>query len=450
MKRTVFLTIIIFFNIRLLSAQTDTLKLKLDFPFFDFPYQNDAKNTVGNGFFSGYANPGMTQSLAVSTNVYSVFHYGMKKLSTEKKMWGNIGIALGDLLLFYSPGGDGWLHEEFHRAVMTRFGVNSFNGMNKFPIGKEIISVNKVKDEGLARMKAESSPDFIRMHVAGIEGQYLLVDRLQRNNFFYDQDLPHELQYLMSTLNSIIYVMFSSRAKSADANIDELNSKESSIRQRDFTGFDMTSWAYDLFRPDEPYEDRGIHPSGTGIDRYRKTIHLNKNELNYLKWQGVWQWTNILSPMLLGIRSVNLGSNGLSGNFAFRHYLTSFGTDLSLNVFLKNSNFNRVFAYHNYRNHKHFFHAIETEHIDYPIIIGNKMKMFLSYRMMLGIQPKDQSFKTSKSDFFGLIGGRVDFRISDMFYPYLDLSSKTKGWVAGNEFLNDNTNVKIGLSLRVN
>ena len=449
MKQKIFLIIFICFNVQSISAQTDTLKLKLDFPFFDFPYQNDAKKTVGKGFFSGYANPSMEQSLAISTNVYSAFHYGINGFSKKNKWLGAIGIAAGDFLLTYCPGGEGWLHEEYHRAVMTRFGVNSFNGMNTFPIGKEIVSVNKVRDEGLVRMKAKSGPDFIRMSVAGIEGQYLLIDHLQRNNFFYQQNLPHEIQYWLSAVNSIMYVISSSNAKTADTHIDELNSKELSMSERDFTGFDMTSWAYDLFNPDEPYEDRGTHPSGTGIDRYRKTTHLESHELKYLKRRGIWQWANILSPMMLGVRSIDLGPNGLKGNFAFRHNLTSFGTDMSLSVLLKNSDFNRVFTYHNYRNYKHFFPAIESERLDYPVSIGNNIKMFLSYRLMVGIQPKEQSFTTSKCDFFGLIGGRADFRINDTFYPYLELSSKTEGWVAGNEFLNDNTNIRAGLSLRI-
>ncbi|MDR1072185.1 MAG: hypothetical protein LBL45_00710 [Treponema sp.] len=85
-------------------------------------------NTVGYGFFSSYANPSMAQSTAVTMDMYSAFHYGMKffydsvNMNTDLK---NIiyygGTALGDFLLTYMPGGDGWQHEEFHRAVMSRY-----------------------------------------------------------------------------------------------------------------------------------------------------------------------------------------------------------------------------------------------------------------------------------------------------------------------------------------
>ncbi|MDR2917780.1 MAG: hypothetical protein LBV72_00235 [Tannerella sp.] len=453
MKQKTLPIIVILSSFQYVSAQTDSVNLKLDFPLFDLPYQKDATKTVGNGFFSGYANPSMTQSLAVTTDIYSAFHYGMKELkiknNVSKKLFGYAGVILGDLLLDYCPGGNGWLHEEYHRAIMTRFGVNSFNEMNKFPLGQELVSVNKVKDEGLEKMKSISAPDFTRMHVAGIEGQYLLIDQLQRNNFFYEQNLFHEFQYWLNALNSILYVMTSAKSKEVDVEIDKMNSKEISVAERDFTGYDMTSWTYDLFRPDEPYQYRGVHPSGIGIDRYRKTTHLNNSELNYLKRQGIWQLTNLLSPMMFGFRSINIGENGLRGNVAFRHYLTSFGTDLSLNVFLSKAKYNMVFTYHHFKNYKHLYPAIEAEFIDYSLKVNGRNKLLLSPRLILGVQPEGQSFTTSKSEILGLAACRLDFGINKMYYPYLELSSKTKGWVAGNEYINSNTSIKLGLSLRL-
>ena len=61
-------------------AQNNEPDLKLDLPLFDLPYQIDAMNTVGHGFFSSYANPGMAQSLAVTTDILSSFHFGMRAL----------------------------------------------------------------------------------------------------------------------------------------------------------------------------------------------------------------------------------------------------------------------------------------------------------------------------------------------------------------------------------
>jgi hypothetical protein len=433
----------------------DTPALKLDLPLFDLPYQIAAMDTVGYGFFSSYANPSMGQSLAVALDMFSALHYGMKAFYDTSKMKEKSknliyfgGVMLGDFILQYLPGGGGWMHEEFHRAVMSRFGVNSFNGMNLFPIGAELISVSKVTDEDLIRFKAESPHDFIRMQEAGIEGQYLLVNRLQSNNFFYNQGYSNESEYWWDTLNSHLYVLGSAWPQVVDAQTEKMNESELDIPSRDFTGFDLAGWVYDLFRPNEPYQARGIHPSGIGINRYRTTKDLTKSELDYLTQQGLWQIANYLSPMMFGIKSIPLWDSGFYGNFAFRHLLSSFGGDFFLQVFLKNRDFNFVFAYHNYLNYKHYFPAIEGELVDYPLSFFGKLDLLLSPRVMIGMQPKDQEFLTADPEFFGLIGCRVDFGLTKHFLPYLEFTAKTDGWVAGNEFLEGNVSFKLGVSAR--
>jgi hypothetical protein len=396
----------------------------------------------------------MAQSTAVTMDMYSAFHYGMKFFYDSSNM--NIilknimyygGTALGDFFLEYVPGGDGWMHEEFHRAVMSRYGVNSFNGMNLFPLGAEMVSVNRVNDEDLIRFKNESSADFIRMHEAGIEGQYLLVNRLQRNNFFYNQNYLHEILYWFLTINSHLYIVSSALPGQVDASTARMNETETDIASRDFTGFDMTAWVYDLFRPNEPYQNRGIHPSGTGINRYRTTEDLTTNELRYLVKQGRWQFFNYLSPMMFGFRSFPLGDMGIKWNFVFRHFLTSFGTDLTLEMFIKIEEFNFKAAYHNYQNYDHIFPAIEIEMIDYPVKIKN-IGIYISPKIMLGIQPQKQGFFTSEVEFFGLIGSRIDFQLAKHWRPYIEVMAKTNGWIAGNEFLEKNISARLGISAR--
>jgi len=276
-------------NADLLQAQTqraDSLrypKLKLDFPLIDVPYHKDAmlttnggKKSVG-GFFKAYANPSMQQSLAITTDFYSALHYGIKSVfpveGRKKNGWKRTAYGLAlfgiDYAATYAPGGDGWLHEEYHRAVMTGHHINSFNDMNTFPIGSTLVSVNHIKDADLIRFKKESPYDFIRMHVAGIEGGSMLIDKLQQNNFFYKQNLPHELLYALINLNNKAYVKASADPKDVDVESDKMSKQEKGMKDRDFTGFDMTGWAYDIFRPNDPYENREKFTfiSFTRIDR---------------------------------------------------------------------------------------------------------------------------------------------------------------------------------------
>jgi hypothetical protein len=440
-----------------LFGQTEsngTPGLKLDFPLFDFPYQLEAMDTAGHGFFSAYANPSMGQSLALTTDMVSSVHFGLRWFYNSVNWhpflkntvyYGVLG--LGDFILTYLPGGTGWVHEEFHRAVMTRYGVNSFNDMNTFPIGQDAVSVNSIADEDLERFKAESPADFVRMHEAGIEGESMLVDRLQRNNFFYDQGLDNFISYWMIILNSHIYVIFSADPNEVNIRTDQMNAAENSVSSRDFTGFDMAGWVYDLFRPDEPYAARGSHPSGIGINRYRKTTDLTDRELDYLKQQGYWQIFNYLSPMMFGINSIPLWNSGFYGNFAFRHRLSSFGSDVSLSIFLKKSPHNFVFTLHNHINYENWFPALEAELVDFPSNIGG-LAVYLSPRILIGTQPRDQGFMTSGAEFLGLLSVRADFALSRYVLPYMEFTAKTDGWVAGNEYLKAGFEARIGVSLR--
>jgi hypothetical protein len=400
--------------------------------------------TAGYGFFSSYANPGMAQTLAVTVDMFSGFHYGMKTFYDKSNI--NIilkniiyygGTALGDAAIVYLPfGGFVWMHEEFHRAVMSRYKINSFN--TAYTFGG---IVNHVTDENLVRFKKESPADFIRMHEAGIETEYLLVNALQENNFFYNKNYFNELVYWIGIIDGHQYIW-----DRGDAAADRAKN-EITIAERDFTGADPIAWVYDLFKPDEPYTARGIHPTGTGIDRYRQWGDLTGQEKAYLEKIRYWQFANYISPMMFGFRSLPWGKTDIRWNFAFRHFLTSFGTDLSLKAFLNINTLNFTATYHNYQNYEHIFPAMEIKMVDYPVWIG-KFGMYISPEITIGMQPKEQNFFTSEAEFFGLISSRVDFQIHRHWLPYFEVMAKTNGWVAGNEFLEKAINIKLGISAR--
>ena len=410
------------------GAQTvrrnDNPALKLDLLVLDFPHQKSAIDTVGRGFFGSYANPSMGQSLAISTSVYSAFHFGMKQFKDNSNM--NVilkngiyftGLILGNYVLLYSPFGTTWLHEEYHRAMLTQHGVMSSNPTYRFPFGKAVLPIGGVTMEDFINMKEKGTPGFVRIYAAGIEGEYLLIDNLQRNNFFYNQKLPNEFLYWWSTITANFY--FQAAA----------NSKVGGLLG------DMGVWAYDLHNPEQTYRGDGSN------------IALAEDARSYLKKQSYWHFLNFASPMLFGIRSIPLGDSEFSGNFAMRHLLTSFGTAITAQFYLKNEVFNMAFAYHSYLNSSHYFPAVEVELIDYPVQLG-MLGMYLSPRIIFGMQPKDQDFRTNKPELLGLLGLRADFMTNSKFLPYIELTGKTNGWVAGNPYLNRGVNAGMGISAR--
>jgi hypothetical protein len=353
-------------------AQMDSVKTKfiLDIPLLDLPANLD-NNWLAFKQFS----PSMQQTLGFSKSIAETQQYYTKRLffnpnknySIGRIILKETGLAFTNLIIESiisgTPLGTGWTHEEWHRAVMNKNNVRSFNDMNTFPIGQEVVSVSHETDNDLERFKNSNNPDFVRMSVAGIEAQYEYVKALQKDNFYYDLNLSSQVSYWLNNINSISYVKKTSTI-GGDALTQNLEKAEGTdISKRDFTGLDFTAWIYDLSRPNEPYAERGIHVSGVGFRRYRITTDLTTEELVYLKKMGKLQILNLISPHMFFINSIKLNQN-LRFNFGLFHYLTSFGYDAGSNFFVDYKHNKIFFALHNYHNLNNSFYGIEAQLID--------------------------------------------------------------------------------------
>src|SRR5690606_17891018 len=108
-------------------------------PLVEFPF-----NTHNH-----YAWPSMQQSLMVSSSFYQTIHTvtERKLQEAEKPRWvQRLTIAGIDLISFYLPLGSAWLHEEWHRSVMTHRHIRSQNDVYKFQLFKDVIAVSHVDD----------------------------------------------------------------------------------------------------------------------------------------------------------------------------------------------------------------------------------------------------------------------------------------------------------------
>jgi hypothetical protein len=409
----------------------DNPELKLDLPIFDLPYQIDAANIPGYNFFDSYTHPSMDLSLNITAGVYSAFHYGMNKFKDAvggtDKHWKRLvyygGTAVGDFLFYFFPVPTGyfWMHESFHSAGMTHMGLRSHINF-AFPDGAYAWA-----DSGGDIYKY----DLPRMIEAGIESEYLVVEKMQKNNFFYDQGMFNEFFYWLANLQawSYAYMPFLN---------DELTMMVEGKEQK--VSADSLQWVYYLFHPADEYIADSENNEVIGMS------DLKDNEKEFLKNRVLWSLVNFASPMMFGIRSIPLVA-GFSGNFALRQFYTSFGTDLSVNVYLKKAPLNMAFAYHSYVNYEHYFPAVEAALVDFPLRLGS-LDIYLSPRVLIGVQPKDQDFFTADPEFFGLAGVRADFALSRHFLPYIEFTAKTGGWAAGNEFLEAAASVRLGISAR--
>lgn len=449
-------------------------KLLLDFPVLELPHLNLAADMAYNkriGNLSGgaasptagdylrsYESVSMQQALAITKNVNATNYYFTNKLwnkwvepDTKKKallnrLAANLTAGVVDYTLAYylMVFGPVWLHEEFHRNGITHQCAGSHNDTyyrlsgNGSPGG----SVTQVRDEDMTLWKASAPQEMVRSFAAGIEAQYELVRNMRKDNFFSRTNYPNVAMNILITKQAVDYVNLF-KQEGYDNILDTALENSLTIAERDFVGWDFTAWVYDLHRPEEAYTERGIHPSGKGIDRNIKRSDLSAEEVDYLSKMGRMQYLNFLSPAMIGISRIKVNDR-FAFSFAGRHILNSFGYDVGADVFLDINGSQWFVGLHGYQNHERFFPGIEVEKPDLGLRLKNR-NIPLQARAMFWLQPKDQLFKTDKASVGGLLQLRAKHQFGKSFSMYAEAEAKTKGWVAGNPYLNENFTLRTGV-----
>jgi hypothetical protein len=418
----------------------------LEAPLVDLPF------TIGHGG----AFPSMEQSLWITTDFYQAIHFGIGAWLDPPTDHGRAShpvlarllVGALDILTVAVPPALAWQHEEWHRAVLSRYGIGSYDGVYHMDIFSDLISVDHVRDEDLVWLKATHPADQVRLSTAGIEGNVQLAVNMERVGFFHDTNTSDVfLLWLIAAINTNYMVECATTA--SDSATAKANAADgTSITKRDITGLDCDGWTYDLFRPDEPYASRGVHPSGVGIDRYRSYSQLLPLEQHYVRMQAWLSLLNFVDPNLLGIRRFTIRSpfspGPLAFNLALRHLPTAFGYDVRLDLLAQQARVNLAISLHAYFNEEHFFPGLEAEVIRYPF--GS---FLLSSRLAGWMQPEDLRFGAASGRLGGLASIRATLARWSALQPYLEIEAKSAGWVAGNVYLDRNFATRLGLSARL-
>ena len=413
--------------------------LRVDFPLLDLPYN------AGNG---GRA-PSMRQSLAITTATYEAAHLAIQEAFGSRRKLGRFAVVLFDYASSIElplPLLNAWLHEEFHRAVMGRRGIDSFNDVYLLRVGADAIAVSHVRDEDLVRLKARHPAEQVRLSSAGAEAETQMVLELQKNRFFRDSRAFNAPMYWFTKLGTIFYIA-SGDFSETNADTDEMNEQDGAdVPRRDFTGHDFTAWAYDLHRPFEPYEARGLHPSGVGIDRYIKPVDLTSGERRYLRRQGRLQLLNFVDPFLFGFNGVEVGDAVLTANL--NHTLAPFGHTVDANIFIRRDRLKMLLVLHGYANAAGTLPGVEVQTFDVELPrFGPEYTG--SLRVALWMQPDDQLFRSDDAQPGGLAAASVHRQLGERFGIFGEVEAKTAGWVAGNVYLGGAIETRIGGSVRL-
>ena len=390
----------------------------VELPVVDVPYNAQ----------HGLRAPSMQQSLAATGAFYELSHQAVWDAFGKREWARKTAVGLFDLattVILPLPLTTAWVHEEWHRAVLGRRGIGSFDDVYYFRV-TNAIAVSHVRDEDLVRLKRDHPADQVRLQEAGIEGEFALVQRLEKDRFFNGSRAWHLPLYWIIKLGAQAYVA-SGVSDKTNRETDKMNAEDgSNVKKRDFTGHDFVGWMYDLSRPDEPYAARGIHPSGVGINRYRKPSDLTPDERRFLRRQGQLQYFNLLDANLIGIDAFH------DVNVTAAHVLTSFGYTIDADVFLRGDR-NLFIVVHDYTNRERHFPGADVQ----------LLRKAWTYRVALWLQPEHQRFRDTRGKPGGLIGIRAD-----RGRTFAEVEAKTRGWVQGVESLEPNVALRLGVTLR--
>ena len=379
-----------------------------------------------DNFTQGFRGPSMAQSLEATASFYELSHEALQRHFGDRERSARSAVALFDLATLAAlptPLSDVWLHEEWHRAVLGNRGVGSFDDVYRFRPFVDAVAVSRVRDDALAAMKRDHPADFVRASEAGVEAEAALVMKLEKEHFYRGAKSWDLALYWFVKANSIGYIVSGSRS-STDRTIDKWERDEGAdVRRRDFIGHDFTAWVYDLFRPDEPYAARGVHPSGVGIRRYVRVADLTPAERAYLRKQGRLSFINLLDPNLAGVAEIRPHMNVTAS-----HTLTSFGYAVGVHLFAPRA----LVTIREYANHERRFPGVE---IELP-------RAAITPRIALWLQPANQRF----DDRAARAGALATVRIARR-HTFAELEAKTAGWSQGNVHLGKSIAVRAGFLL---
>lgn len=421
-----------------LSAQENSMKsVFLDIPFIDIPN--------GSNKFNPLLDPSMQESLRYTKSMYHLTNYALASLFPEKNgkvIWyGALTVFAADALISSLPIPlyDIWMHEEWHRAVMTQRNISSHNGVYNFDFGSSSIPVDRVTDDDLIRLKKEYPAEQVRLSAAGMESQAVLITELAKDTFYRNIKTFHTGTMLLQAFSIYNYLSVCNSNENLTMSKEELTD----ISKRDFTGYDCTAWVYDLFRPDEPYTSRGLAASGIGINRYINYSQLTEAEKRFLYRNKNLSLLNFTQSITEIIEPFEFGEHKFQ--VAMSHYLTSFGDAIDTNLFYKNQQINLFAKIHVYENAVRNFLGFTLESYDNQLWDSS---FYFSPKISIWEQPVNQRFDDKIGKMGILIALKSAYEIVHNFQSYIELIGKSEGWVAGEVNLNSGLRTLAGITYK--
>lgn len=429
------------------SQDTSKYSLRANVPLMDFP-QN---------FSLPYSAPSMNQSFELSKDFYELSFFGIDKLGDKlfvpetktyskwRRFSNNLfkyGLSLGFSIYGSElpvPLGV-WAHEEFHRSVL---GVNSISSKN----GNWIFhrwdgTVYGVSDSSLSHLKRTKPDELLYSYVAGVQYEVMLNEKTTIEDFYNKRTMAKNALLLYNAYYVYNYFKFSTSVISDSVKVLAPKREDKNASGRDYAGADLTAWVYDMFNPSLAYNVRDSFPDGEGVNRRIGFSDLSPEEQKFLNEQKILSLLNFLNPAIFFINRIKI-NEGFSFNFFAQYAPTQFGNDIALFVPFKVKQYNLLLNAHNYngKNYKgygigigiHDFGIAENVYADLGINVWDQPDSFLNMN--------------------GRVGGSgsftINYRMGKNCSIYGSASAKTKGWIMGNPYLENNFSSQLGIKYQL-
>lgn len=429
------------------SQDTNKYTLRLNLPLIDVPQNTSLP----------YTSPSMYQSLELSNDLYELSFFGIDKLGNKlfipktkpyskwRKLSNHLfkyGLSLG----FSKYGSElpiplgVWAHEEFHRSVL---GVNSISSKNgNWILDRWDGTVYGVSDSSLSYLKYTKPDQLLYSYVAGVQYEILLNEKTTLHDFYKKRTLAKNALLLYNAYYVYNYFKFSTSPFSDSAKVLSPKHENKNPIERDYAGADLTAWAYDMFNPSASFDSRDSFPGGEGVNRRIGFSDLSTEAEAYLKEQKKLSLLNFVNPAIFFINRIKIG-NDFSFNFFAQYAPTHFGNDVALYIPIKCKKYDFLFNVHNYSGKKYTGYGIGLGIYNFDLY----KRIEFDFSFNIWDQPK--SFFDIKGKPGGAASLTIKYALFKNFVVYSSLVTKTKGWMIGSPYLENNHTSQIGIKYQI-
>ena len=280
-------------------------------------------------------------------------------------------------------------HEEGHRSILTYKNIGSIS--RPYFNSKGAAYVQGVTDNSLIELRDNDLPNYIRLHTAGLESDYMLAHKIESYMVFspHNQKLLY-IEYLMRKLSLLQYYLTGLFKYDFDLveETDEL--------KRDIVGHDVYGAVKHIHRPNEEFI------------RYNQYVDLTKEEKSMIKRIGWRSLFNLASPFLFFKNGFSISQN-VKYNLSLGYTMSPFGDFIDQYIWLSIKEQNFMLYFRQHQNKENWFPAAGVGIYDLPL--GKRFRTDANIHVWN--QPKGLSF----TETIGFWGGAFDISLRYLITP---------------------------------